>query len=178
MQFLPETYFDLHKFPFADIFKDITNIWDVLPRIKQYAGGTLIMGKNCSIHPNANIREGVILGDNVHIGYSVELKNCMVMSNTAVAHLNYIGDGVIGNDVNVAGGAILANLRLDKKPVRIKSDNKIIDTHLEKFSCIIGDHSSLGANCVLNPGTILGKNSVVYPLTSVQGVYPNSSIVR
>lgn len=176
--FTPETFFDLTLFPFKDIFDGIQHVWDVLPKINSYSGGKLMQGKNCYIHPNVNIREGVIIGDNVHIGFSVELKNCIIMSNTHVAHINYVGDAIVGNNCNVSGGAMFANFRLDNKPVTVKVGQDRIETGLSKFSAVVGDGTWVGVNSVLNPGTVLGKNCQVYPLTSVVGYFPEKSVVR
>lgn len=175
--FLPSNFFDLTDFPFKDIFSGVQNVWEVLPKIQQYTHGKLMQGKDCYIHPNTNIREGVILGDNVHIGFTVELKNCIIMNNTHVAHINYVGDAIIGQNVNVSGGAMFANFRLDNKPVTVKMGDQRIETGMDKFSAAVGDGTWLGVNSVLNPGTILGKNSKTYPLTSVIGYYPSGSVI-
>ena len=174
----PKDYFNLALFPYADIFDGVENVWDVLPKINNYTKGKLVQGKNCFIASSVNIREGVILGDNVHVGHFVELKNCIILNDAHIAHLNYIGDSIVGNSVNIAAGVVLANFRLDKKPVSVKTPDGLLTTHLEKFSAVVGDGSQIGVNSVLNPGTILGKNSLVYPLTSVCGVYPDHSVIR
>ena len=178
MTFKPSDYFDLSEFPFKDIFDGTENIWEVLPKIHAYTSGKMIMGESCHVSDSAHIREGVILGNNVTIGHAVELKNCIILNGAAVAHLSYIGDGIVGNQVNIAGGAMLANFRLDKQHVRVKAESGSIDTGLEKFSAVIGDDASVGANSVINPGTILGKRCLVYPLTSVTGVYNDGTTVR
>jgi len=175
--FLPQNFFDLNDFLFKDIFDGVNNVWEVLAKIKDYTGEKLMQGENCYIHPNTNIREGVILGNNVHIGFAVELKNCIIMNNTHVAHINYVGDAIIGQNVNVSGGAMFANFRLDNKSVTVKMGDQRIETGLDKFSAVVGDGTWLGVNSVLNPGTILGKNSKTYPLTSVIGYYPSDSVV-
>lgn len=192
--FKVERFFDISAFSHASIFTDVTYVWEVLPKIEAYVKGLLggqkiktgdgtvveegayvkgpaIIGKNCSISHGAYIRENVIIGDNVHIGHGVEVKNSIVMSNTAVAHLNYIGDSIVGSNVNIGGGAKTANFRLDGQTIRIKIEGKSIDTGLAKLGAIIGDGSKIGVNAVLNPGTVLGKNCHVYPLTSVTGVH-------
>jgi UDP-N-acetylglucosamine diphosphorylase / glucose-1-phosphate thymidylyltransferase / UDP-N-acetylgalactosamine diphosphorylase / glucosamine-1-phosphate N-acetyltransferase / galactosamine-1-phosphate N-acetyltransferase len=177
-RFSPAQLFNLSSFPFKEIFDGVANVWDVLPKINQFTGGKLIQGKDCYIHPNVNIREGVILGDNVHIGFSVELKNCIILSNTHVAHINYIGDAIVGNNCNVSGGAMFANFRLDNKLVTVKAGEERIETGLPKFSAAIGDGTWIGVNSVLNPGTVLGKNCQVYPLTSVVGYYAEAQVVK
>ena len=178
ISFLPQDYFNLNDFPFKDIFDGVENVWDVIPRIEEYTHGKLLQGKNCSVNPNTNIREGVILGDNVHVGFAVELKHCIIMNNSHIAHLNYVGDSVIGNDVNMGGGVMCANFRLDGQPVHVRWQEQKIATGLRKFSCVIGGGSKIGANAVINPGTILGKNCLVYPLVSVAGVHKSGEIIK
>lgn len=176
--FKPANYFDLTEFKWKKIFNGIKFVWEVIPRIKEFSQGKLIKGKKCQIAESALIREGVILGDNITVGHCVELKNCIIMNNTAVAHLNYVGDSVIGNNVNVSGGTILANFRLDQKPVEIKYRDERIKTNLAKFGAIVGDGTHIGVNAVLNPGTTLGKNCRVYPLTSVVGYHQRKSVLK
>lgn len=140
--------------------------------------GPAIIGKNCFIAHGAYIRENVILGDNVKIGHASEIKNSIVLNNTHIAHFNYIGDSVIGNNVNLAAGAITANYRLDGKNVHVKHKKIKIDSKLIKFGAIVGDNVKIGVGAVLNPGTVLGKNCVVYPLVSVTGTYPDNAIIK
>ncbi len=140
--------------------------------------GPAIIGKNCVIGHCSLIRENCILGDNVHIGHAVEIKNSVFLNSAIAAHLNYIGDSLIGKNANISGGAILANFRLDKKTIAIRNGIEKIDTGLQKFGSIVGDGSSIGVNTVLNPGTILGKKTVVYPLTSVTGVHQDGEVIK
>lgn len=141
--------------------------------------GPAIIGENCIINHAAFLREGVILGDNVHVGHAVELKHSIILNNTFIAHLNYVGDSIIGNSVNISGGAILANFRLDKQNISVKTpDGLKIDTGLQKFGAAIGDNTVIGVNSVINPGTVLGKNTVVFPLKSVSGVHENNAVIK
>lgn len=207
----PNDFFNLSLFPYADIFENVGDTWEVLLKIREYIKlqfinkktkqnydknkaiyvgkgakiakgvlikGSAIIGDNCFIEQGSLIRENVILGNNVHIGHAVEIKNSIILNNTAVSHLNYIGDSIIGNNVNISGGVITANYRLDKHSVLVRTNDKRIDTKLEKFGAIIGDDSIVGVNSVLNPGTILGKNTIVYPLVSVLGVHKNEEIIK
>ena len=176
--FKPEIYFDLSSFYWKDIFDGVEKVWEVIPKIKKYSKGKLLKGKNCKIEKSVLIREGVILGDNVRLGHCVELKNCIVLNNSSIAHLNYIGDSVIGGNVNIGGGAILANFRFDEREVDIKHKQGRIQTNLEKFGAVIGDGTKVGVNAVLNPGTVLGKGCIVYPITSVIGYYKAGSIIK
>lgn len=209
--FPPTDFFNLLSFPFADVFKNVSETWEVLPKISKYiksqfknkkgkhaygknkeiyigkktiiAKGVLIkgpaiIGDNCFIEQGSLIRENVILGNSVHIGHGAEIKNSIILNNTAISHLNYVGDSVIGGNVNISGGVIIANYRLDKHSVLIRTGDKKIDTKLEKFGAIVGDGSAIGVNSVLNPGTVLGKNTIVYPLVSVIGVHKNEEIIK
>ncbi|MCL4354861.1 UDP-N-acetylglucosamine diphosphorylase [Patescibacteria group bacterium] len=140
--------------------------------------GPAIIGENCFISSSVLIRENCLIGNDVTIGHACEIKNSILLNNSTAAHFNYIGDSIIGNNVNLAGGAIVANLRLDKKPVTINLGHKKISTNLLKFGAIIGDNCNIGANAVLNPGTILGKDSVVFPLISVSGLHPGKQTIK
>jgi NDP-sugar pyrophosphorylase family protein len=140
--------------------------------------GPALIGKNCTIGHGAFIRGGTVIADNVHIGHAVEIKHCIILSGAAVAHLNYIGDSIVGRGANISGGAIVANFRLDKKPVVVRSGDNLVETGMEKLGAIIGDGCNVGVNAVLNPGTFLGKQTVVYPLTSVSGLCAADSIIR
>lgn len=140
--------------------------------------GPAIIGRNCVIGHSSLIRENCLLEDNVHIGHAVETKNSIFLKNARVAHLSYIGDSIIGCNTNISGGVILANFRLDKKPITVRYKNQIINTELKKFGAVVGDNSNIGVNSVLNPGTILGKNTVVHPLNSVIGAHKDNEIIK
>lgn len=140
--------------------------------------GPTIIGNNTQIKHSAYLREGCIIGNNVIVGHSVEIKHSILLNNCMIAHLSYIGDSIIGNNANISGGAILANYRLDKKNISIKTEQGEISTGLQKFSSAVGDGSVVGVNSVLNPGTILGKNSIVYPLKSVSGFHSANSEIK
>ncbi len=197
--FNPSLFFDLSSFKHKSIF-EVENVWEVLSNISNFIKnnssqnvtlgegtvveegalikGPAIIGKNCFIAHGAYIRENVILGDNVHIGHSVELKNSVVLDNTHIAHFNYVGDSIIGNDVNFSAGAITANFRLDGAKIRVKHEGEEIETGLTKLGAIIGDLSRIGVNSVLNPGTILSKKTKVFPLTNVFGVHLNEETIK
>lgn len=140
--------------------------------------GPAIIGKYCIIGHGSFIRANCIIGNNVQIGHAAEVKGSIFLNDSKAAHLNYVGDSIIGNKVNISGGAILANYRLDKKAIMVIDGENKIETSLEKFSSIIGDRSNIGVNAVLNPGTILGKNTIVYPLISVKGVHKDNEIIK
>lgn len=140
--------------------------------------GPAIIGERCFVGHGAYLREGCLIADNVRIGHGTEIKNSILLSKATAAHLNYIGDSIIGRDVNMGGGAKTANFRLDGKAIRVKLGDEFFDTGLVKFGAIVGDGSKIGVNAVLNPGTILGKNCLVYPLTSVIGIHKEGSIIK
>lgn len=140
--------------------------------------GPAIIGNNCTINHAAFLREGCIVGDNVIIGHASEIKHSVILNESSCAHLNYIGDSIVGNNVNISGGVIVANYRLDKQNINIKTSSGKIDTGLEKFGAVIGDDSMVGVNSVLNPGTILGRKSVVFPLKSVTGIHKDDEVLK
>lgn len=137
----------------------------------------VIIGANTEIRPGAYIRGNVIIGENCIIGNSSELKNCVLLNNVQVPHYNYVGDSVLGNYSHLGAGSICSNLKADKSNVVIRGKTQF-ETGLRKVGTILGDGADVGCNCVLNPGTIIGKNSRVYPLTSVRGVIDENSIVK
>lgn len=143
-----------------------------------YIIGPAVIGRNCRIGHVAYLRENILTGDNCVLGHAGEIKNSLFLNDSIIAHLNYVGDSLIGAGVNVSAGAILANFRLDQKNVRAHVGEHIHETNLQKFGSIIGDGSRVGVNSVLNPGTILGKNCLVYPLMSVKGFHPAESTIR
>lgn len=140
--------------------------------------GPAIIGENCFIGHTAYVREHCLLGNGVRIGHGAEVKNSVIFPRSVVAHLNYVGDSIIGSRVNVAGGAKLANFRFDGGNIKVPVGGERIDTGLVKFGAVIGDDCQIGANAVLNPGTILGKHCVVYPLVSVRGVHEEGSVIK
>lgn len=140
--------------------------------------GIAIIGHSSSIGHSAFLRGGVILGDNVHVGHATEVKHSIVLSGTALAHLNYVGDSVMGKNINLSGGATLANWRFDKKDIFVKNGEEKIPTGMEKFGSIVGDDCFIGVNAVLNPGTVLAKGTLVYPLVSVKGSHLEKEIIR
>ncbi|MDR1891323.1 MAG: UDP-N-acetylglucosamine diphosphorylase [Puniceicoccales bacterium] len=123
--------------------------------------GPAYIDEGTSIRPFAYVRENVIIGKNCLIGNSCELKNSILLDNAQVPHFNYVGDSVLGNFVHLGAGVILANLRLDRKDIVVHHGGERIETGMKKIGAIIGDHSEISCNSVINPGTILPKNSVI-----------------
>lgn len=140
--------------------------------------GGAIISSNTTIGHTAFIRGNVLFGENVHVGHATEVKHSIILENSALAHLNYIGDSIVGGDNNISGGATLANWRFDKKIIEIKNGETRISTNMDKMGGILGDNCFIGINAVINPGTILAKNSLVYPLVSVRGTHFDPQIFK
>ena len=132
----------------------------------------LIIGKNCFIGANSYLRNGVILSDQVKIGTGCEIKSSIVFDKTSIAHFNFIGDSIIGREVNFEAGSITANHYNERedKEIYVLYDSMLVNTEVHKFGSLVGDHSKIGANAVLSPGTILNKGSVVKRLELVEQV--------
>ncbi|MBO5195989.1 MAG: UDP-N-acetylglucosamine pyrophosphorylase [Clostridia bacterium] len=136
-----------------------------------------IIGKGTEIRPGAFLRGNVITGEGCVIGNSSELKNCILLDGVQVPHYNYVGDSILGNKSHMGAGSICSNLKSDGKNVVIHGEVEY-ETGLRKIGAILGDGADIGCGCVLNPGTVVGKNTSVYPLISLRGVYPSDSIVK
>ena len=149
--------------------------------VKIYPTATIeapaIIGHGTEIRPGAFIRGSVITGENCVIGNSSELKNCVLLNKVQVPHYNYVGDSVLGNFAHMGAGSICSNLKSDGKAVVIHGDEDYV-TGLRKIGGILGDHADIGCGCVLNPGTVIGKNTSVYPLNALRGVFPEGCIVK
>ncbi len=140
--------------------------------------GPCIVGKNCVLKHGAYLREGCILGDGCHVGHSSELKHSILLNHAAATHFVYVGDSILGTAVNLGAGVKCANLRLDRAEVAVVSDGKKWKTGLKKLGAIVGDRTQIGCNCVLNPGTLVGKECFSHPLMNVRGVVPPRSQIE
>jgi NDP-sugar pyrophosphorylase family protein len=140
--------------------------------------GPAWIGNNCEIRSGCYIRENVIIGDDVVLGNSCEFKNCIVFNDAQIPHFSYVGDSVLGYHVHLGAGVILSNVRLDRKEISVKQESGFIPTGLRKFGAIIGDRAEIGCNTVISPGSIIGRNSLIYPLTHFGGVLPENSILK
>ncbi len=138
-------------------------------RSGSYIIGPVVIGKNCVIGPNCFIRPYTSIGDNCHIGACVEIKNSIIMSNTNVPHLNYVGDSVIGENCNLGAGTKIANLRLNGKEIYATVKGRKIPTGRRKFGAIIGDNVKTGINVSINVGTMIGNNVFIAPSAKVEG---------
>ena len=137
--------------------------------------GPLIIGPETEVRHNAFIRGKVIIGKNCVIGNSTEIKNSVLLNNVQVPHYNYVGDSILGNYAHLGAGAIISNLKSTKTEVYIGRE---ISTGLRKVGAFLGDHVEVGCNSVLNPGTVIGKNSIIYPVSCIMGIIPSDSIVK
>ena len=138
-----------------------------------------IIGKNTELRTGAFIRGSVIVGEGCVVGNSCELKNAILFDNVQVPHFNYIGDSILGYRSHTGAGAITSNVKSDKTLVSVKGKGgEAIPTGLKKFGAMLGDFVEVGCNSVLNPGTIIGRNTNVYPLSSVRGTVPPNSIFK
>ena len=193
-----KTFFDASEYPWQ-IIPNIKNLIKELvdggiAGYEEFQEGVLV-GKDVKIYPNvviegnaiigdgsvirtgAFLRGNVIIGRNCVIGNSTELKNCILLDGVEVAHYNYVGDSILGNKAHLGAGAICSNLKADGKNVVIRGDENY-ETNLRKLGAVLADGADIGCSCVLNPGTIVGKNTSVYPLLSLRGVFPAESIVK
>lgn len=140
--------------------------------------GPCIIGERTEVRVSAFIRGCVIVGCDSVIGNSCELKNCIIFDNVQVPHFNYVGDSVLGYRSHMGAGAVTSNVKSDKTNVCVKYENEQIETGFKKFGAMLGDFVEVGCNSVLNPGTIIGRNTNIYPLSSVRGVIPSNSIFK
>lgn len=140
--------------------------------------GPLIICEHAEVRHCAFIRGKVIIGENAVVGNSTEVKNSILFDNVQAPHFNYVGDSIYGYKSHTGAGVIASNLKSDKTNVILTIDNEKIDTGLKKFGAIIGDFVEVGCNSVLNPGTIIGKNTTVYPVSRVRGFIPEGSIYK
>ena len=140
--------------------------------------GPVIIDENAEIRHCAFIRGKAIIGKNAVVGNSTELKNVILFNNVQVPHYNYVGDSILGYKAHMGAGSITSNVKSDKKLVVIKGKTENIETGMKKVGAMIGDYVEVGCGSVLNPGTVIGRNTNIYPLTSVRGVIEENRIVK
>lgn len=143
-----------------------------------YINGPAIIGKNTEVRHCAFIRGNAIVGDGCVVGNSTELKNVVIFNCVQVPHYNYVGDSVLGYKSHMGAGSICSNVKSDKQLVVVKDKEEKVETGLKKFGAMLGDHVEVGCDSVLNPGTVIGKNTNIYPLSSVRGCVPSDSIYK
>ncbi len=168
---LPEDKFD-HPQEDVWIAKDVT--------IAKTAtlNGPLIIDEGTEVRPGAFIRGKVIVGKNCVVGNSTELKNVVLFNTVQVPHYNYVGDSILGTHSHMGAGSITSNVKSDKTLVVVKDGEEKIETGLKKFGAMLGDYVEVGCGSVLNPGTVIGRNVNIYPLSSVRGVVKANSIYK
>ncbi len=140
--------------------------------------GPAIIGRNCEIRHNAYIRENVLLGDNCVVGNACEVKNALFFNNAVVPHFNYVGDSILGFKAHLGAGVKISNVKVVPGNVTVQVKGTPFDTGLRKFGALVGDLAEVGCNAVLNPGSIIGRNSLVYPNTNWRGVLPANHIAK
>ena len=139
--------------------------------------GPTVIASGTEIRPGAYIRGSVIIGENCVVGNSTELKNCILLEKVQVPHYNYVGDSILGKKAHMGAGSICSNFKADGKNIIVHGQTNY-ETGLRKMGAMLGDGADIGCGCVLNPGTVIGKRTSVYPLTSLRGVFPADCIIK
>lgn len=166
----------------GDDYEEITeHVWvhktaKVFP--SAFLGASCIIGPETEVRHCAFIRGNALVGANCVVGNSVELKNVILFDHVQTPHYNYVGDSILGYYAHMGAGSITSNVRADKRLVVLHDGADQIETGIKKFGAMIGDYVEIGCNAVLNPGTVIGKNSVIYPTTCVRGIVPENCIVK
>lgn len=187
--FSAELFFELKKFAHKKLFTLNVPVWEALSLLETYfSSDKVLYGKDCKVGPNvliegpciigdrteirhgAYIRGGCVIGDDCIVGHATEVVRSILLNGAKIPHLNYVGDSIIGSDVNMGAGSKCANVRLDKGEISIFYKGKKYPTKRKKMGAIIGDGASIGCNAVLNPGTILFPKALVPPCQAVKGV--------
>ena len=141
-----------------------------------YLGAPCIIGANTEVRHGAFVRGSALVGENCVVGNSVELKNVILFDNVQVPHYNYVGDSILGYKAHMGAGSLTSNVKSDRTLVVVKNGDQHIPTGLKKFGAMLGDRVEVGCNSVLNPGTVIGKDTNIYPTSCVRGVVPPNSI--
>ena len=169
------------KLPKDEFTKKGDNIWihkSVTIAPTATLNGPLIIDEGTEVRPGAFIRGKAIVGKNCVVGNSTELKNVVLFNTVQVPHYNYVGDSILGTHSHMGAGSITSNVKSDKTLVVVKDGDERIETGLKKFGAMLGDYVEVGCNSVLNPGTMIGRHTNVYPLSCVRGVIPENSIFK
>lgn len=143
-----------------------------------YIAGPCIIGHRTEVRPGAFIRGNALVGDDCVVGNSTELKNVILFDHVQVPHYNYVGDSVLGYYSHMGAGAITSNVKQDKTLVTVRTEEGRVETGLKKFGAVLGDHVEIGCNSVLTPGSVIGRESRVYPLSMVRGSVPAGHIYK
>ena len=140
--------------------------------------GPIYIGRDVEIRPGAYLRGGIWIGDRCIVGANTEIKRAILLPHAKAPHLNYVGDSILGFKAHLGAGAILSNVRLDRGEITVVTDSGLIPTGLKKFGAILGDRVEIGCNSVLNPGSLIGRDSIIYPGMQWRGVCPANSIAK
>ena len=143
-----------------------------------YIKGPCIIGEGTEVRHCAFIRGAALIGKNCVVGNSTELKNVILLDNVQVPHYNYVGDSILGYKAHMGAGSITSNVKSDRKPVKVHFADGNIESGLKKFGAILGDNVEVGCGSILNPGTVIGRNSSIYPLSSVRCAVSAASIYK
>lgn len=143
-----------------------------------YIKGPCIIGENCQIRQGAYLRGNVLVGDRCVVGHVSELKSVVMLNDAKAAHFSYVGDSILGNDVNLGAGSICSNLRIDHAEISVKWNGGQIGTGTNKLGAILGDGTQIGCNAVANPGSVTGKHAAVFPCVNFGGVVPENAKVK
>ena len=170
-----------NSLPQKEYYKRGDNIWihkEATVFDSAYIAGPAIICKGAEVRHCAFIRGKAIVGEGAVVGNSTELKNVILFNNVQVPHYNYVGDSILGYKAHMGAGSITSNVKSDKKLVVVKNGTERIETGLKKFGAMIGDNVEVGCGSILNPGTVIGMNTNIYPLSSVRGVVTKNSIYK
>ncbi len=166
----------------GDDYKEVSeNVWvhkDAVVFPTAYLGAPCIIGARTEVRHCAFIRGSALVGEDCVVGNSVELKNVILFDHVQTPHYNYVGDSILGYFSHMGAGSITSNVKSDKQLVVVKDGSEKIETGIKKFGAMLGDHVEVGCNSVCNPGTVIGRNSNVYPTSCVRGVVPENSIFK
>lgn len=157
------------------------NVWiakdaEIYPNT--YINGPAVIGHETEVRPGAFVRGNALVGNNCVVGNSTELKNVILFDNVQVPHYNYVGDSILGYKAHMGAGSITSNVKSDKLPVMIRNGEEKFETGRKKVGAMLGDRVEIGCNTVLNPGTVVGRDSNVYPTSCVRGCVPENSIYK
>ena len=179
---IKDTILEIGKTLDKDEYDEISeNVWvaksaRIFPTA--YLGAPCIIGPESEVRHCAFIRGSALVGKGCVVGNSVELKNVIIFDNVQVPHYNSVGDSILGYKSHMGAGSITSNVKSDKTLVVVRDKDERIETGLKKFGAILGDHVEVGCNSVLNPGTVIGRNTNIYPVSRVRGVVPENSIYK
>lgn len=168
----------LDKAEYSEVYPEVWIHKSATVAPSAYIGSPCIIGEGAEIRHCAFIRESAFIGKNCVVGNSTELKNVILFDCVQVPHYNYAGDSILGYKSHMGAGAITSNVKSDQSLVTVNTGEEKIETGLKKFGAILGDNVEVGCNTVLNPGTVVGNNSNIYPLSCVRGVVPPRSIYK